>query len=227
MIKSKSTKRSLIISALSMLICLTMLIGTTYAWFTDSVTSNNNIIQSGKLDVELYYQTTSHAADAWDQVKADTQVFSSTFWEPGHLEVVKLKVANKGNLALKYKLGVNVVDETDSVNVFGDPFKLSDYIRFGIDETGNSYDSRDKAIEAVSANSSKLNVSYNSGSIALAPGAEKIVTMVVYMPTSVGNEANHAPDAATPTIFLGLNLYATQVSSESDSFDNTYDANAT
>ncbi len=67
---------------------------------------------------------------------------------------------------------------------------------------------------------------YNSGIVELAAGDHAIVTMVVYMPTSVGNEANHAKGAAQPTINLGLNLLATQLNSESDSFDSDYDKDA-
>ena len=49
----KSTKRSLLLSVLSLMLCITMLLGTTYAWFTDSVTSGKNKIVAGNLDVEL------------------------------------------------------------------------------------------------------------------------------------------------------------------------------
>ena len=55
--KKQNTKRALLLSALSLLLCVCMLVGSTFAWFTDSVTSANNIIKSGNLDVELYYQT--------------------------------------------------------------------------------------------------------------------------------------------------------------------------
>ena len=52
----KSTKRALLTSVLSLVLCLSMLIGTTFAWFTDSVTSSNNIIKSGRLDVALEHK---------------------------------------------------------------------------------------------------------------------------------------------------------------------------
>ena len=55
MTKKRSTKRALLLSALSLLMCVSMLIGSTFAWFTDSVTSGKNKIQSGNLDVELYF----------------------------------------------------------------------------------------------------------------------------------------------------------------------------
>ena len=128
MIKMNS-KRALLMSALSLLLCASMLIGTTFAWFTDSVTSTNNIITAGNLDVELYWST--DAAD-WKAVDGDTNVFTDQLWEPGHTEVVYLKVKNAGTLALKYNLGVNIYSETIGINVAGDVFKLSDYINFGV-----------------------------------------------------------------------------------------------
>ena len=99
MTNTRSTKRALIASVISVLLCVSMLLGTTYAWFTDSVTSSNNIIVSGNLDVELYWSTD---ASNWTSVNSATNVFTDALWEPGHTEVVYLKVVNAGTLALKY-----------------------------------------------------------------------------------------------------------------------------
>ncbi|MBR6765497.1 MAG: SipW-dependent-type signal peptide-containing protein, partial [Clostridia bacterium] len=131
MTKKHSTKKALIASVLSLVLCFSMLIGTTFAWFTDSVTSANNIIKSGNLDVELYYQ--AEGQTDWTKVTNTTNVFKeNALWEPGHTEVVKLKIVNEGTLALKYQLGVNVASEVGSVNVNDVEFKLSEYIKFGI-----------------------------------------------------------------------------------------------
>ena len=145
--KAKTTRRALFMSFMSLLLCFSMLIGTTYAWFTDSVTSANNIIKSGNLDVELYYQVEGQSD--WTKVTADTNVFmENALWEPGHTEVVKLKVVNEGSLALKYTLGVNIASETGSVNVAGQNFLLSDYIKFGIVDGAQTY-TREQAVAAV------------------------------------------------------------------------------
>ena len=66
----KSTKRSLVASILIICLCFTSFVGTTFAWFTDSVTSANNILKSGNLDVELYYQ--AEGQTDWTKVTADT-----------------------------------------------------------------------------------------------------------------------------------------------------------
>ena len=230
MTKTRSTKRALLTSGLVLIMCITMLIGTTFAWFTDSVTSANNIIKSGNLDVELYYQ--AEGQTDWTKVTNTTNVFKeNTLWEPGHTEVVKLKVVNEGSLALKYNLGVNVASEIGSVNVNNEEFKLSDFIKFGIVDGAQTY-TRDQAIAVAEANgATALKTAYNSGTTALVAkndtdSDEKIVTMVVYMPTTVGNEANYKQGAAVPTINLGINLFATQQTAESDSFNDQYDKNA-
>ena len=206
-----------------------MLVGSTFAWFTDSVTSAQNVIQSGNLDVELYYQVEGQTD--WTKVTPSTNVFKAgALWEPGYTEVVKLKVVNEGSLALKYTLGVNVVDEVKSTNVNGTEFKLSDFIKYGIVDGDQDY-TRETAVAAVDATATALAEAYTSDSISLPAkndtnSDEKIVTMVVYMPTTVGNDANHAKGAAVPTINLGINLFATQATVESDSFDNQYDKDA-
>ena len=230
MTSKKTTRRALLTSMLSLLICVSMLVGSTFAWFTDSVTSANNIIKSGNLDVELYYQVEGQTD--WTKVTENTNIFKeNALWEPGHTEVVKLKVVNEGTLALKYQLGVNVASETGSTNKDGKAFKLSDYIKFGIVDGAQTY-TREQAVAAVDASATALNRAYNSevttllAETATNTDNEDIITMVVYMPTTVGNEANYAKDAAVPTIKLGINLYATQVENESDSFGPTYDKGA-
>ena len=155
----------------------------------------------------------------------------NALWEPGHTEVVKLKVVNEGSLALKYQLGVNVVSEIGSKTKDGVSFKLSEFIKFGLVDGDQDY-TRDQAVNAVDATAIALQDTYNSDILPLLPkndtntDNEDIVTMVVYMPTTVENEANHGKGEAVPTINLGLKLLATQLVHESDSFGPDYDEKA-
>ena len=220
----KSTKKALMLSIFSIIACLSMLVGTTYAWFTDSVTTTNNIIKSGSLDVELEYSTD---LTNWNPVTETTNIFDVSLWEPGYTEVIYLRVSNLGSLALKYKLGVNIVSEEGSINKEGDPFLLSDHIEYGAETVTAAYADRVTAVNAVKDDATALNVPYNAEG-SLAPGSDPVLTaIVVYMPETVGNEANHQKDAPVPTIVLGLNLLATQMTYEGDSFGTDYDANAT
>ena len=224
MTKQKSTKKTLLTSVLSLVLCMAMLVGTTFAWFTDSVTSTNNKIQAGNLDIELEYYT----KEGWKTVQDAAELFTGNLWEPGHAEVVYLRLTNKGTLALKYQLGVNIVSETGSVNVEGDNFKLSQYIEYGVVEGKEpSYAKREDAVAAVKDNSKAIAGGYSQSGNMTTKGQEVYLAMVVYMPETVGNEANYATGEAVPTIDLGVNLLATQYTYESDSFNEMYDEDAT
>ncbi len=227
-----STKRSLLFSTLSLVLCFAMLLGTTFAWFTDNVSTVNNVIVSGNLDVELEYSTDMAT---WNKVKADTNIFKDALWEPGYTEVVYLRVTNAGNLAMKYKLGVNVASETPGKTRDGDvEFKLSDFIEYGVVENVTAAyeadtDAGRKAAKAAVATPVKLNTAFEKeynlvGKTATATDSDTYA-LVVYMPESVTNEANHN-GTNVPKINLGLSVFATQLAAESDSFNNQYDVDS-
>ena len=225
MTKTRSTKSALISSVIALLLCFTMLLGSTFAWFTDSVTSANNIIKSGNLDIELEYAKVSDGKiTEWDTVAGKDNIFDkNALWEPGRVEVVYLKVSNLGTLALKYQLGVNIVNEIGGKNVAGEDFMLSDHLVFKVVDLDSEPETAYTREEAVAeAGTVKGLKDYNSDTTALEVGGTDYVALIVYMPESVGNEANYRGDAI-PTITLGVNLYATQQMSESDSFGNNYD----
>ena len=220
--KKTTTKRALLASTLSLFLCFAMLLGTTYAWFTDSVTSANNIIKSGNLDVELEYWN----GTAWVDVSNKSDILTNTLWEPGVTEVAYLRIANAGTLALKYMLGINVVSETAGVNKAGEPFNLSDYIQFGVVALDDfaTYENREDAVADL-ANAQEISAGYTAAA-SMPAGDELYLALVVYMPTTVGNEANHKTGTAAPEINLGINIVATQVEAESDAFGSDYDADA-
>ena len=227
MTSSKSTKRALISGALAILMCVAMLIGTTFAWFTDTASTGVNKIQAGNLDIELAYKNSTTGGE-FKEASKETPVFdNNALWEPGHVEYVVLKVSNAGSLALKYKLGINIAKEVGSTNVYNKAFKLSDYIRFAVldgDRTENSVD-RD-ALVAAATDSKLIKEGYSKENHLMATGtdnSQKVVTLVVWMPTTAGNEANHKTDEAAPTIDLGISVAATQYNYESDSFGPDYD----
>ena len=225
MTNSKSIRQALISSALAVLMCVSMLIGTTFAWFTDTASTGVNKIVAGNLDIELSYKNST--TETFKKADKDTPVFKEgALWEPGHVEYAVLKVSNAGSLALKYRLGINIANEVGSTNVSGDAFKLSDYIRFAVldgDRTEGDFD-RDTLVTAA-GEGAVLNKGYTAEDHMLS-GDTKVVTLVVWMPTDVGNEANHMTDKPAPSIEFGISVAATQYTYESDSFDDQYDKNA-
>ena len=227
MTNRKTTKRALWSSVLSLLLCFAMLLGTTYAWFTDSVTSANNIIKSGNLDITLEYLD---GENNWADVEGSSEILDKdALWEPGYTKVVYLRVKNAGSLALKYLLGVNIVSETAGVNVDGDYFLLSDYIYYDV-KVMNSEDfalfvDRDAAME-IATETKLISAGYTNAGTLEAGSDYVYVAMVVYMPTTVGNVANYKTGTNAPQIDLGINVYATQYTFEEDSFNKDYDEEA-
>ena len=225
MVNSKSTKRALLTSALAILACVAMLIGTTFAWFTDTASTAVNKIQSGNLDVELEY---SKDFSEWKKVNDTTKVFEdSTLWEPGRTEIVYLRVKNAGTLALKYTLGLYNLYESKGKNVAGDYYYLSNFVKLGAVEATAAYADRDAAIDAVNAEAKTIRDIGSTGVVGASLETKDVKTyaMVVYMPTEVGNEAN--PKNADPywaaKLSFGISVSATQAMSESDSYGKTYD----
>ena len=219
--------RKLLVSSFIMILsCCLLFAGTTFAWFSDSVSSNNNIITAGNLDVELEY---SMDGSNWEAVDENVALFNNSSWEPGHVEYVLLKVTNAGSLALKYSLALEVTKEVGSVNVLGENFKLSDHLVVGslvsseLDTTVAK--GRAEAVAFAEANETGFGYVENAGE--LASKQAHYVQVAIVMPDSVGNEANYdASVAAAPSIEFGVNLFATQLNAEQDSFGDDYDAGA-
>ena len=225
---SKSTKRALISSTLAILMCAAMLIGTTFAWFTDTTSTAVNKIQAGNLDVKLMYSTDMVT---WKEATDQTKLFEdSALWEPGYTQVVYLKVVNAGNLALKYEAGFSKnYTSNRGKNVNGDWYRVDNYLKIGTVETETKFTSREDVWTAIAATEKTLakDVMLTDGWITLKAGeSSKPFAMAIYMPTSVGNEANASRLRPSSVSGLGIEVRATQATVESDSFGTDYDANA-
>ena len=95
--ESVKTKKALRGSLFALFLCIVLLIGTTFAWFTDSVSTGVNKIQAGNLKVGLEYKNAENKT--FTSVTEETKVFNDgALWEPGHVEYAVLKVKNEGNL---------------------------------------------------------------------------------------------------------------------------------
>ena len=224
---SKSTKRALITSALAILMCAAMLIGTTFAWFTDTASTAVNKIQAGNLDVKLMYSTDMVT---WKEATDQTKLFEdSALWEPGYTQVVYLKVVNAGNLALKYEAGFSKnYTSNRGKNVNGDWYRVDNYLKIGIAETETKFENREAVWSAIAATEKTLakDVMLTDGWITLKAGeSSKPFAVAIYMPTSVGNEANASRLRPSSVSGLGIEVRATQATVESDSFGTDYDAN--
>ena len=251
MTSSKSTKRALVSSALAIIMCVAMLIGATFAWFTDTASTGVNKIQAGNLDIKVEYAKEKMNADGtlageltdWAPIDNATNVFDpNALWEPGRTEYVVFRITNNGNLALKYKLSLETLAQKPGTNKANKQFYLADYlcasakVDVGPGEIGSGVSTLGAFMTklndlGVAGVQNVLDPEYHPLTDAtvngtLLPGKTNCVPMAIWMPTSVGNEANAiSPDKAA-TIDFGINVVATQDTVESDSFNNQYDADA-
>ena len=251
MTSSKSTKRALVSSALAIIMCVAMLIGATFAWFTDTASTAVNKIQAGNLDITVEYAKEKMNDDGtlageltdWTPIDNATNVFDpNALWEPGRTEYVVFRITNNGNLALKYKLSLETLAQKPGTNKANEQFYLADYlcasakVNVGPGEIGSGVSSLGAFMTklndlGVAGVQNVLDPEYHPLTDAtvngtLLPGKTNCVPMAIWMPTSVGNEANAiSPDKAA-TIDFGINVVATQDTVESDSFNNQYDADA-
>ena len=219
MTKHKSTKRALLLSALSLLMCVSMLIGSTFAWFTDSVTSTGNKIQAGNLDVDLYLWTaggskeiTNESAPIFGAGAIAQDNNAETLWEPGKTQVAYLSIKNNGSLDLKYTVAVDVRDADEEQDLY-------EVMQYAIINDAKYAD--------VTAWNAANGVSVVPGvnatqadDVALKAGEEHFFALTIHMREEAGNEYMNGQ------VDFDLRVLATQLASEFDSFDNQYDANA-
>ena len=200
--KKNTTKRSLLASVMALALCVIMLVGTTFAWFTDTVSTSVNKIESGKLDValEMAAGTNEDGSTKWVDAEGKTLQFlvngqipaegTQILWEPGcTYELPALRVVNKGNLALKYKIVITGIGGDVGLNKV-------------IDWTIND--------EALLADHP------------LAAGvASEPLTIKGHMQTTAGNEYQEKYIDS-----ISITVYATQDTVENDSYGPNYDADA-
>ena len=212
----RATKRALLTSVTALVMCVVMLVGTTFAWFTDTASTGVNKIQAGNLDVDiigedgksldgksLSFVKAGLTTDAGAEI--DPNATTEILWEPGCRYLTQgFKIANKGNLALKWKAVVN--KGTTAANEGN--FDLLDVIDFylvtskDVDDMGTLLDEFTGTLEAKKT-------------------SEDVYYIKGVMKTSAGNDYQGLTlDGITITV------YATQYTYEKDSFDDQYDANA-
>ena len=240
----RSTKRALLTSVMALVMCVVMLVGTTFAWFTDTASTGVNKIQAGNLKVQLLMRKTDNATgktyydDIGDEPEAifgkegslvaknDNQ---DTLWEPGKTQVAYLAVRNAGNLALKYNIILNVKDEG-----------LIGALEYAIVPQGKLTGENQK-FEGTVASWDAANTSEGAkvgklaaGTFTAAPNGclDEIAkdkanidetdyfALVVHMDENAGNTYMNQ------SVSIDVKVVATQAAAESDSLGNEYDEQA-
>ena len=207
--KKFSSKRALLLSVISMVICVSMLIGSTFAWFTDSATANVNTIKSGNLDVELVDANGEKITSALKWVAKDGRAQDKILWEPGcEYNLESFKIKNAGDLALKYKVVISGLTGNAEL------LKAIDFtVKVG-DAAPVALEGWDGKLLPAGAERTEITRDADIGETAL-------ITITGTMKTTAGNDYRGLKLEG-----ISITVYATQLAHEFDSNGNTYDAGA-
>lgn len=209
----KNTKKSLMTSVMSLLLCFAMLLGTTYAWFTDTAVSANNIIQSGELDIAMYWN--DDLTGAWKNIENENTIFDYDKWEPGYTEVKYIKIVNEGNLAFKYDMRILPMGEVS---------KLADVIDVYYIEEPQAPVNKTTDLKTPVGNLSKVIAGgFDTSGKMTEAGEELVVAIALKMREDAGNEYMGLSIGDS----FSIQLIAAQLSYEEDSFGKDYDKDAT
>ncbi len=207
----KQTKKALLCSSMALILCFTMLLGTTFAWFTDTASTNVNTIQAGTLDVALEMYENGE----WVSAEGKTLNFvakdgnKNILWEPGcTYETVQFRVVNKGNLALKYKFVISGIN--------GDA-KLNDAIDWTYDYIFANGSSANYPLTDLTSAQTVL----KPDGVALSDYEARGFKIVGHMDEGAGNEYQGLSIEG-----ISITVIATQAQYESDSNNNQYDKDA-
>ena len=212
MTSSKTTKRALISSTLALLMCVAMLIGTTFAWFTDTASTGVNKIVSGNLKVDIISAKSDSHIEKLNFTKAAGAESEALLWEPGCRYLTEgFRIANKGNLALKWKAEINKDNIVDgkAAPTAKDGKSLLDVIDFYV------------VTKAADGTETAVAIENFTGKLAANVGKSETYYIKGVMQTTAGNDYQDLTlDGITITV------YATQDTVENDSFNDQYDKDA-
>ena len=215
--KLKSKKSALLLSFTSLLLCFAMLAGSTFAWFTDTASTGVNQIKSGTLDVGLEMATAwdeNGRPTVWDNAEGQTLEFvkaagaaenEAVLWEPGcTYKLPELRVVNKGNLALKYKVEITGIKGSA---------KLNEVITWTIVE----------GVEGTNSNAILGEGGNPTGEYFLLPAGQITAPLTIkgHMDQNAGNEYQNLTIDG-----IGITVFATQYTYEKDSISDQYDKDA-
>lgn len=200
--------------ALVLSICLlgvwaTLGTGASLAWFTDDSPEVKNIFHTAEFELVV-----SHRLEdgTYKKIDAQTTIFDDeALYEPGYVQVVYLKVENKGTVPFDYKTAVSVTDYTPAMNVFRQTFNLQDYLKFGVVAANTEAELEQKiANRELAKASAKMPLNnYTTETASLEAKGTAYMALIVRMPEEVGNVANYR-GTTVPKVELGIIVTAMQ-----------------
>ena len=200
----KATKRALLTSVMALVMCVVMLVGTTFAWFTDTASTGVNKIVAGNLKVDIVGETSDTHINGLSFQNKDNS--AEILWEPGCRYLTEgFRIANKGNLALKWKAQVN----KGATAANAGNFDLLDVIDFYLVTKAANGTETETALDEFTGNLKKTEIS-------------DVYYIKGVMQTTAGNDYQGLELGG-----ITITVYATQDTVENDSFNDQYDKDAT
>ena len=208
----KATKRALLTSVTALVMCVVMLVGATFAWFTDTASTGVNKIVAGNLKVDIVDADNTNTSLDKGTLKfiqavneSEVRLVEDVLWEPGATFFTQgFKIANNGNLALKYKVVVS--------GITGDTGLLK-VMKFDV-------------VSAMTKTGSEVNFDTTPGQLLpSAAGTPSVSDTTYYLRGHMDENAGNEYKNMTLT-GISVTVYATQLNSEFDSFGNDYDKDA-
>ena len=215
----QNKRRTNLVSVLLIILCLSLCVGATYAYFTDSVTSTSNKIKAGNLKIDL--ELLDKGANQWNSIKtSQAPIFNYTLWEPGYTDVKLLKVENEGNLAIKWEARFVYDGEISALAE-----AIDVYVK-AYDEEPTAYPAQRAELDATWEKKGTL--AYFLNNISTILNGELLATESVYfgielyMPTTVEDNTLQGQEIGE----FDIQIVATQLTHESDAFGTDYDEGA-
>ncbi len=210
---AKTTRRALLSSVMALVLCVTMLMGTTFAWFTDTATVKVNTIQSGTLDIDLIDENNESLDKKTIGFKtADGRAQDKILWEPGcTYELDEVNLINNGNLHAKFLVTISAVNGANDGDI--DLAEVIDVYEGEVKPENKIGTLRDIL---------KSGMAVKEGNI--APNGEEVLsfgTISLHMQETAGNDYQNKSITN-----IAITVYATQYTAEYDSVNNIYDENA-
>ncbi len=227
MAKKRSLKATLLMAIMTLVVCISMFAGTTFAWFTDSISSTSNIIKAGNLDAQLLMH---NGTDYVDISNSSKPIFGENSliaewedvnieWEPGKTQIVYLGVKNAGSLSFKYNVLVDVVDGG-----------LASALKYAIIDGATKADADALGLkkwnDILNVDGVQTGGIQAGRTVASENGAIKAsdcdyFALAVHMDEEAGNEYQDKQ------VVIDITIMATQLTYENDSFGSDYDDDAT
>ncbi len=201
---------ALVLSLFALIIWCVLGTGASLAWFTDVSEEINNIFHFADFDLVVYHELTD---GNWEEIDSQTKVFDEeALYEPGYVQVIYLKVENRGSREFEFYTAVNVNGCTVATNVFGRQFLLQDYLKFGITSASTEQEMKDSVPDrATAAKIADMPLhNYDTITAVLQPGETSYLALIVRMEEEIGNVANYRGDDI-PRVDLGITVKADQV----------------